>query len=74
MNLPLDVSRCLGEYQDHWEGKIEPCARRDQCARYVVRPWDAAMGRQAFTMAHCVDERLLTAFIHVDEIEIEGGE
>lgn len=63
MNLSPTTSRCEGEYQDHWMSGTRPCARRDECARYVQTAFDAIKGGVYPTMPHCVDDGVLTAFI-----------
>lgn len=67
MNLPLDIARCAGEYRDHWQNKSEPCARRNECARHAVIPFDTLRGETTSMMQHCVDDGRLTAFIPIDE-------
>lgn len=68
MNLPLDITRCRGDFSDHWLRKSEPCARRNECARHVVIPFDVARGDpMPPPMSHCVDEGRLSAFMPVTE-------
>jgi hypothetical protein len=67
MNLPTDISRCQGEYRDHWLRKSEPCARRNECARHAVIPFDVLRGDPTSMMQHCVDDGRLTAFLPISE-------
>ena len=65
MNLPLDISRCAGEFRDHWQAKSEPCARRNECARHAVIPFDILRGEPTSMIQHCVDDGRLSAFLPI---------
>ena len=68
ITLQRDITRCLGDFSDHWLGKSEPCARRNECARYVAMTWDQIRSETSVsTMSHCVDEGRLSAFMPVTE-------
>lgn len=70
MNLPRSYARCYGEFQDHWMTGTKPCAKRDECLRYVQMQWDALrMVEGPPEIPHCADEGSLSAFIPLDAFE-----
>lgn len=75
MNLPPAISRCRGEYRDHWQNRSEPCARRNECARHVVIPFDVLRGDpMPEPMQHCIDDGRLSAFLPISEAMTEESE